>query len=560
MKPLILTILAVALLIPFPCAAQFQASPELKTFFKALQAEIIMPVEGGVLLNRGAGDHVAIGDIFTAVTAEKQLIHPQTGVLLDTQRTYGSQCEIIRIKQDLAYCKQLDKHQQTQAGGIVRRFENVPVYFEDSSGNGFQLFRNLRESFPHLRWQEYRDKAESNIQSTKPVLRVSYTGSDLQILNQQGTLLYIEKTNTNAALGTGAMISTAGVAGSPSAASKTATASQVGRVPDETLRLKLPADTEVQAISASNLDNNGPAEIIVGLDGALLIGQLKNGEFVEITRLELRNHQKITDISALDIDRDGYPEIIVSALENDEVHSLIYRYTENKLHEVTSSRLLFGAFSPGKGPEILLGMDKNSLLSQQQTYHRISLNGQTIVKEDFSLPGARQLYGITQINEEKQSYLVQMTGYDRLKITNSKNESIWTSDNSYGGSTTYIKTPLDGSKSVDFDKLFLKSTIKKTSAQTLLVTKHDGQNILKNSPELKKGQIAELKWNGFSLDEIWASEILGGRIADFTLADIDQVQGDEIVAAVVYTPRSFFKKPVSGLVIIKKVSNNIKKF
>ncbi len=546
---------ALSLITPLTCAADTEAKPDLSRFLQPLQAQVIMPLEEGILIDKGGADHVAPGDMFATVTSEKRLTHPQTGQLLDTILTYGAMFEVTRVKQNLAYCKPLDTLQQPATGTEIRRFENIPVTFEDQPGQNFQLFRSLREKLPHLRWGEYVTGSAPTQPRSTPTLLIRYTGKQLQLFNQSMQILFSQPLQLTSSGQPGTSDQTrlpapllapsipVNVSGQlrPAAAS-----------PGSLIRVKLPPNLEIQALKISDINQDGQAEAILGFSSKLLVGRLNDGEFTEESRLGMSKKQQISDISVLDLDHDGQPEIIVSAVQENELHSTIYRYTQKSLLKVTESRLLFATFTDTAGQKILLATNENSLLGQKPVFYRIQLKGNRILKTPYQLPAARQPYGISKItNNQGQTFLVQISAENRLKVTNSEGDELWISGDYYGGSTAYLKVPQPGSRNIgDDEKLFLNSTLKRTSTQTLLVTKHKGASCFKNSPDYKNGRIVELRWNGYTLEEISVTENMGGRIADFDQADVNNDGIVDLIAAVSYKSKGFFSKPVSGLVIV----------
>ncbi|MCF6179137.1 MAG: VCBS repeat-containing protein [Geopsychrobacter sp.] len=528
------------------CAAEPVVNAELVHFFRPLQAQVIMPVEEGILIDKGGADQIAPGDIFATVVSEKQLTHPQTGKILDVVRTYGALFEVTRIKQNLAYCKPLDSLKQPLAGAKVRRFENLPIYFESSSSHGFQLFRSLRENLPQLKWQNYQPESQPS-PTQEPALIARYTDGRLQILDYKQKILFestIALTNTAP---TTSHIPLPATIREPSQKPVTSVVTA-----KKLLRIKLPPNKQIKTLRFYDLDGDGSAEAILGFENEIQSGQIIGGEFSTQSTTKIAGGQEILQISILDLDQDKRPEIAVSTLAEIETGTTIYRYINKKLTRVTSTRMLLGSFVNTDGSEILLGIDKSSLLNTHPKFYRITLAGDTLQKSTITIPKARQVSGMTTIaGPQGESLLVQLVQSNKLKVTNAAGETLWLSGENYGGSLDYLSVPQPGSRNIgDDDKLFLMPTLEKTADKTLLVAKHDGARFFKNSPNLKNGRLVELQWNGFTLEQIGISQNLGGQVADFDQVDLNSNGKQDLVVAVVYKTQGFFSKPISGLIII----------
>ncbi len=550
----LITTILFFLLTPMLCFAGLNAESALTDFLRPLSAEVIMPIENGILIDKGSVARVSPGDTFVVVSSEKKLLHPKTGQVLDILRGYGAFFEVTRVKQNLAYCKQIGGQGIPSAGTKVRRFENLPLSFEDTTGNGFALFSSLREQLPHLLWQEYQTAAKAQAVDGKPALLIRLANDRLQLLDQNGRILFAQQ-RLAAPVSSAPSVPVAAAAAGPVSVT-TATGLVLTRKAASAkkyLRISLPKKTEAQALRVLDLDGDGDLEIILGAGESILVGRLDTaGKFVELSRSVSRSYQKIYAIAALDLDQDGRPEIAVSALADNEVVSEIYEFSNNKLTLAATSQLLLASYQPIDGKEILLGMSKSSLLSSQPRLYKISLRGGRIEKSAFVIPAARQPFGISPLTDSQGNVLqVVSTEDNHLKVVNRQGESLWTSEEYYGGSTVHFNIPQPGSRNTgDDEKIFLNTRLQGSVNGTLLVAKHADTGFFKNSPNYKNGRIVELQWSGFTLEEIGTTENLGGFVTDFDQADIDNDGDQDLVVSVVYTQGGVFTEPVSGLVVI----------
>jgi len=515
----------------------------LVAFLAPLTATVIMPVESGVLIDKGSADRIAPGDVLAVVKEEKQLRHPQTGQVLDTLTEYGGYLVVTRVKANLSYCRPLGAAGPPAEGTRVRRFANLPVYFVDSTGDGFAVYRRLQKRLPHLQWQDYRAGSMPKLDPNRPTLLVRYAADRLTLLDQKQRILFLQR----GAMQEAEPSATPAVAPAPAApapAAGTGDAWSIRRIP-----LSLP--DEIEALQVSDLDRDGRDEILLAVDRGLQVGHLEDGQWRMQARYDSRGWRQVLDISTLDLDGDGRQEVIVSAVADNRAQARVLRYAGGRLQVITETPMLLRVFRPVQREPVLIGIDDGAFLESRPQFYRLKLADGRLVRTPCRFARVSQPYGVTTIADAAGVvWQVSLTDQDHLRVANDQGRTVWESADTFGGSNKGIRIPQPGARNTDdFETYFFRSRVERTARGTLLVAQHDGSGLFRNNPVYSNGRLVELAWNGATLDELSRSRPLGGMIVDFAPFTLP---GDKpaVLAAVVYQKRSLFRKPSSGLVIL----------
>lgn len=529
-----------------PSAAADASSDQLVEFFQPVTATVIMPVESGVLIDKGAADHIAPGDLLSVVKREIPLRNPRTGQVVDTQTEYGPQIVVTKVKPHLSYCKVLGGLAAPLSEGTrVRRFADVPVFFVDSTATGFQFFQTLRDRLPWLKWNDYVTDPQAIPSVPGPRLVIRYAPDRVTVLDAAGRVLFAQAVTASQP--------------APQHHPVAAPAAAAARKPEafsgawEVRRFDLPIPGEVEALRLSDLDGDAAPEVLIGVGGELIVAHLQGAKLVVEARFSLPGRQEIVDISALDLNGDGTPEVAVTALRDNQVQARILSYRQKTLQVIAKLPMAVGTFQSGDGASILLGVDAAGLLDQRPQLYRLNLVGDRVDKTPIDLAGVRQPYGVTSVSDPQgRKWLAELTAGDHLRVLDAQGEVRWESGKNYGGSLQAIAVHQPGSRNTEtFDKYFFHGKLARAAEGVLLVAHHQGPGLWRNSPSYTNGRLVELRWNGTTADELDQSPDLGGMVVDFDRADLDGDGTPDLVAAMLYRQAGFMREARSGLVILK---------
>jgi len=547
------------------------AAENLQEFFTPAHGTVIMPIGDKYLLDLDASDQIAQGDLVSVYYEGDKIIHPTTGDILGTVHSYGPILQITEIKSGYSYAKLVTGDKVVSRGDKVSRFENIPVYFLDESGQNAALFSQLKRDLPQLNWGGYLTATDAKFFHQRPLLVIKPMNNNLAVIDQNNQVIQVFSAlgrSTQATPDTGKTPSGSILAAAPAATSPL-TAPQLSALPPQKGGLFAPPpptatekaggmtrgsrfDSQIYAIAIADLSGSGKQQAVIALDGKLVLGNFVKNEFQATSHLDLNPHQKILKLTPFDCDADGQLEIYASGVNDQQVDSLVLQVAKGQLVIHSRQTLLFNLLKSANGETVLVGQSKDDLLSYPASASRIRLAGDKLKTSPYNLKPLWQIYGTTtlRLNEEK-NLQVMLTKNDHLKVLRPDNSEAWQSDSYYGGSeAALLYLPQDSLQDNNPRPFFLKAKMVTTERNSIMTTKHQGSRLLSDSPDFGSGQIVELYWNGFSLEETGATADLGGYVPDFELVDIDGDGDQDLVAAVVYSKNGLFSDPVSGIVVI----------
>jgi TolB-like protein len=305
----------------------------------------------------------------------------------------------------------------------------------------------------------------------------------------------------------------------------------------------------VNGIDVADVNRDGQLELVVATKDKVLIYQTVQGRMRQIAQIEAPRFTLNVAVDAGDFDRNGTPEIYVTAYSTgrDTLQSYILEYSGAEfkfLH--TGLRWYFRLIPTEERGLVLLGQ---SQLIESHPFSspivELEYNGVEYVAKKTLLPGGvTNVIGMTtgRIIEGREAQVLAFDDWDKLQLFEPNGKRIWKSADAFGGSqVTYQLSPDAAGKAYDTPKpVFLPVRIRvveldKSGKATVVVAQNGDATGRKMAHQrfFDKGKIVGLKWDGLGLFPTWQTRDLSGRIQDLCIADFDNDGTMELVAAVV---------------------------
>lgn len=505
MRSVLCTLLAVCL-----SATTVAALPTgLTETLRPLDGVVIKLGDGECLLDLGTKNGASEGDLVAVLAPGEELRHPVTGAVIGRLEGVKGLLRIVRVQPDFSWARRLDDG-TIRPADPVRRFGEIPALFIDRRGDGHPLFNELQQALPHLAWRPWGEAA-----LTGPGLRFILDGPTLTL-----------RDNRDVFLGSWPIP----VAGIPTPApSPAATPVATGTLTP--VEVKFPG--KISGLAVADWDSDGRPEVAVAYDDRLEIGRLQGANWTAIAQIDLPGAVKALTLDGADLDGDGRPELLVTAVRGNRLASQIWGYDDRdyRLRAKDSPWFWRVITLPNEGPVALA--QASDLLTGQgysgQPFRVAWRDGKPEAGPPQADFAAATLHGSQPFVTPHGTFWAWLDGDDHLTVFNAESEVLWKGKDYFGGGESFIEWKAKHSRD-EIRRLYLRSRLALNDG-LLLVPQNQGGRTMRNARSIDKSRLVALRWNGLELVEVWSSPLRDGSLADFVVADLDGDGRDDYLLA-----------------------------
>ena len=570
MKLLLLKLVFVIFLF-VPLVAQVELSEDLAADFAVVDGVVVMPINNEYIVAMDNRENLHVGDILTVVQPGRKVFHPETNEVIGTINDVLGYMQVTRILSGYSYAKMLSEGFEPKDGSPLMRYEQVPAVFIDETETGSDFARQVKAELPQFQWLPETDQ-------TNALMTVTLKDNLLDFQDPEGISLHKyrvtdEQLLISAASTTRAPSVTAPPEPKPGVLQKFA--NEVIGIFEETKEERFEKMDEAiirqkkasrqglwmgpnleghpTGLAVADFDGDGQQETAVAFEKKVVIARIVDGKFNPLDEIEVSSLLSIVSLDAHDLDGNGLAEIYVSAMAGERPSSLVVE-ADGQGYEITmaSVRWLMRAQQlPHEAQPVLLGQRIGDVddVFRGEVFRVKREGGDLIEGEPVMLPDNLHLYNFLPfMDESKQLQYLYLTDGDYIKILSEDGETLWTSDDYFGGSETcfYLKPKLR-----DEDELptCIQPRMLLMPGNSLLMGQNDGQRMVQRFRIFKRSRLVSFNWNGFSLTENWRTVSQAGYLGDFAFADADNDGDRELVMVVKFQHRGITASPRSAVVI-----------
>jgi TolB-like protein len=306
-------------------------------------------------------------------------------------------------------------------------------------------------------------------------------------------------------------------------------------------------DTEFRGMDVGDVDGDGDNEVVVLDRHIIMVFKVVEGELEEEGRIAGEAYEDYLALDVADINGNGTPEIFVTSMRGEYLDSFVVERSGGRYARMDQKLPFFLAVTDvaGEDPKLLAqSLGVKTAFGSGVT--ELTWDGSSYVaKADLKLPEEVNVYGLTLADVEPngQKDIVYLDSGDYLKVISFAGETIWKSDERFGGSDKFFEKDFEGVQDSETDvrkeKIYLSHRVLTADldqdGKTEFIV---GRNMsatgrfLKELKFYNKSEIYNLTWSGISLEENWRTKKIDGYLIDYQVKDADNDGEDELVVAV----------------------------
>jgi TolB-like protein len=285
-------------------------------------------------------------------------------------------------------------------------------------------------------------------------------------------------------------------------------------------------------------DNDGRNEIFIIEDRRVRAYSFEQGKLLELDTFELPHTFLCLNINMLDIDRDGYQEIIVTALQEKTPRSFMLNLKDKKFTAVAERIDLYLNVirTPPDFLPTLIGQKQGWERLLQSPVHEIDrISGEFRLGRRLSLPSEANALNFNYLPQKDGYKLVLADKKDKLRIYSERGELQYSTMDEYAGSGIGLETDdtmpgLRKSRSSEGNETYyyvplrlLPMDLNKDGNAELIVNRNISLagRLFGRYRSFPQGEIHNLVWDGIGLNTTWKTRRLKGTVEDYGVADIN---------------------------------------
>ena len=301
----------------------------------------------------------------------------------------------------------------------------------------------------------------------------------------------------------------------------------------------------INGLDLGDVDQDGQLEVVFASREKVHIYRAEDDILSAVQVLPTSPGMNNLSLDVADINQNGYPEIFVSCLgqTNVLIKSFVLEYDGQKYQKIVQdSPWFYRVAKPSHTRPVLLGQRQEGKMKYTGEIHQLKATDQGYVPDFQLLPDEEvNLLGVGYgyVTKTADKNIVAYDQRNRLQVFGNSGNSIWKSDEKYGGSSLFMtqEKPEPGEprerfyfplrvRIVDIDENGQNEVV--TIKNQDLLGEH-----LKRFRHYRKGQIVSFSWDGIGLAEDWKTRQLSGQVRDFCFGDLNNDGTRELVAVLI---------------------------
>jgi TolB-like protein len=306
---------------------------------------------------------------------------------------------------------------------------------------------------------------------------------------------------------------------------------------------------EIRGLDIGDVDGDKKNELVVIDRHDLYIFKYDGDKMTLFQKLEAGEQNNFLTLDVADINRNGFAEIIVTNVVEDNLRSFVLEYEEGKFRKISENAPWYFRVleHPREGP-ILLGQRMGSEGIFVGPIYKMVWKKKSFAKgPKMPFPKETNIFGLAlaDIRGMRKPELIVLDRFDRLNILAENGKTLWRSTERFGGTNIYYETkkksdtphrPQEGPpwRVYIYGRILIKD-LDGDGIPEMIINKNElsSGKLFGNLKAYEKGAIYDLIWEKGDLTTNWRTREVKGYLVDYQVKDVDNDGEDELVVAAI---------------------------
>ncbi len=301
----------------------------------------------------------------------------------------------------------------------------------------------------------------------------------------------------------------------------------------------------IRAMATGDLNKDGHLQVVAATDSALEIYHLEGSLLTKEIHLDYASYLRIIGLDVADINRNGYPEIFVTAMtiNRETLSSFVVEYDGTSYTTLQDGlSYYFRVMASPDGNSVLYAQEKGRGPYAGKIFIMSPSDNAYQEQKAIRMPRGTSVLSLARgpVREDDADEFLSINQYHRLVLISDTGSNEWESTEKYGKTNNYWFSGDQGADSSYREREYFNPRIKffpvgeDQKNKVFLITNDEvGGGSLGRIKRFKEGRVEIMSWNGIALAPVFQTVPLQGWVSDFDIADIDNDGTQELVISVV---------------------------
>jgi len=343
---------------------------------------------------------------------------------------------------------------------------------------------------------------------------------------------------------------------------------EIGRVGSGELAFKRSQtfDFEIKGLDIGDVDGDKKNEV-VAMDNHNIYVFKYDGEKLSLFRkIEIGYQHNFLTLDIADLNRNGFAEIIVTSVIEDNLQSFIIEYEQGEFRVITKkSGWFYRVLEHPKDGPILMGQQMGSDGLFSGPIYQFIYKKKTFEKgPKMPFPKESKIFGLamSDIRNIGTTDMIKLEDSERIRISSPDGKFEWRSRERFGGTNISYDTkkkadPVYRGSEAPAWRVYIPARIlikdlDGDGIREIIINKnYSPTRMFERVRNFDLGEIYSLVWEDGSLTTQWKTREINGYIVDFQIKDADNDGNEDLVVAVVNPEGVADRKGTSNILFFK---------